>query len=190
MSKFGVYNLLTAICLLALIALVGASRANAQYSISRSVIGSGGVIGASGGGYSMAATVGQPVIGPVEGGGNRLHQGFWFSLDGLSSVPDPAIEVTVGGARNFPNPFASSTTIYYNLPERSNVRLEIYNAAGERVRLLVDAPQNEGQQQIVWDGRDESGQEVSAGLYVYSIGRSSSNTTIADPMRGKMLVVR
>jgi len=67
--------------------------------------------------------------------------------------------------QNHPNPFNPSTTIRYALPERAHVRLGVYDAAGREVAVLRDEMQAEGEQEARWDGIDEAGQPLGAGVY-------------------------
>lgn len=67
---------------------------------------------------------------------------------------------------NHPNPFNPETTIRYRLPERSQVRLDVYNTLGQRVTTLVEAEQEPGEHQLRWDSRDEAGQQVASGVYL------------------------
>ncbi|NKB71012.1 MAG: hypothetical protein GKR89_28415 [Candidatus Latescibacteria bacterium] len=67
---------------------------------------------------------------------------------------------------NYPNPFGPETTIPYQLGEACPVRVDIYNSLGQRVRTLVDQFQQAGPQETGWDGRDDSGQDVAAGVYL------------------------
>ena len=67
---------------------------------------------------------------------------------------------------NHPNPFNPSTSIRYDLPEASVVRLAVYNALGQQVRMLVSQEQAAGSYDVVWDGRDGSGRVVSSGVYL------------------------
>lgn len=72
-------------------------------------------------------------------------------------------------AKVFPNPFNSSTDIYYFLNNPSFVSLYIYDLQGRLVNKLVHEQQMAGTQVVNWDGSNEAGQEVGKGIYVYSV---------------------
>lgn len=69
--------------------------------------------------------------------------------------------------QNYPNPFNPSTTISYHLPVSDNVELTIYSTRGYEVRHLLNALQSAGEHAVEWDGRDDSGQRVASGMYLY-----------------------
>ncbi len=66
---------------------------------------------------------------------------------------------------NWPNPFRSRTTISFDLPRRSWVRLEIYDVAGRRVRRLADREMPAGRSELQWSGRSEDGMPAGSGVY-------------------------
>lgn len=67
----------------------------------------------------------------------------------------------------YPNPFSGTTTIEYQLPEESAVRIEIYNITGQRIKTLIDnGSMPAGSWSSIWDGTDESNKEVAAGVYM------------------------
>jgi hypothetical protein len=70
-------------------------------------------------------------------------------------------------SQNSPNPFNINTTIRYGLPNDSDVSLCIYNLAGQKVRILVDANESAGYKSVSWDGSSSSGKEVPQGIYFY-----------------------
>jgi len=72
-------------------------------------------------------------------------------------------------SQNFPNPFNPMTTIRYALPEKSNVRLTIYNMLGKEVRTLVNGVEEAGYKSVIWDGLDQYGRSLSTGVYIYRI---------------------
>ncbi|MDI6739769.1 MAG: Ig-like domain-containing protein [Candidatus Edwardsbacteria bacterium] len=71
--------------------------------------------------------------------------------------------------QNRPNPFAGGTSINYQLATPGRLNLVIYNAAGQRVRTLADRVQAAGRYILRWDGRDDVGRTVSAGVYFYRL---------------------
>ena len=82
--------------------------------------------------------------------------------------------------QNFPNPFNPATTISYHLPKDAKVNLQIYNLLGQEVRTLVNQTQTAGDNLVVWDGKDDSGQIVNSGLYIYRL--ETENTAIHRKM--------
>jgi len=72
-----------------------------------------------------------------------------------------------GLRRVAPNPFAGSIAVEYDVAGPGQpVRLAVYNVAGQRVRTLADGPRQAGRHRADWDGRDDSGGEVTAGCYL------------------------
>ena len=77
-------------------------------------------------------------------------------------------------SQNFPNPFNSTTTIQYKIPQSTGsqnerVLLTIYNTLGQKTRTLVDENQQYGNYRVVWDGRDDFGNNVASGHYLFQI---------------------
>ena len=84
--------------------------------------------------------------------------------------------------QNYPNPFNPSTIIPYQLAATSQVRLEIFNALGQRMATLVDGVQSAGAYQAQWDGTDASGQAVAAGVYLYRLTVGGGGTHQTERM--------
>lgn len=82
----------------------------------------------------------------------------------LNSIP---VEFSLSQA--YPNPFNPQTMIQYQLPQKSNVALKIYNLYGQEVRTLVQGEKEAGSYEVHWNGRDDLGQRVSSGIYIYRI---------------------
>jgi hypothetical protein len=68
---------------------------------------------------------------------------------------------------NYPNPFNTSTTICYSLPTSADIRLNIYNLKGEKVRTLINQHQSAGTFEISWNGRNDDNVRVASGIYIY-----------------------
>ncbi len=76
---------------------------------------------------------------------------------------------------SFPNPFNPSTTIRYQVAKESRVSLIVYNLLGQKVRTLVDGFLSPGNYQIVWEGRNDRGEEVGSGMYFLKMVVSSGD---------------
>ncbi|MBD3340609.1 MAG: VWA domain-containing protein [Candidatus Lokiarchaeota archaeon] len=69
-------------------------------------------------------------------------------------------------SQNYPNPFNSTTTIKYQIAEKSHVGIEIFNLVGQRVKSLVNERCSAGSYQVNWDGTDDNMNVVPSGLYI------------------------
>jgi len=87
-------------------------------------------------------------------------------------------------SQNYPNPFNPSTMISFQLPVISNVKLAIYNTAGQLVRTLINGERPAGRYEVVWDGKNDVGAQISSGTYFYSITAGSYKATM------KMIAVK
>ena len=67
--------------------------------------------------------------------------------------------------QNTPNPFTEQTMISYQITTPGNVRLKVYNIAGQLVKTLVNGGQQPGVYNIVWSGLDDQGRRVASGVY-------------------------
>ena len=70
---------------------------------------------------------------------------------------------------NYPNPFNPSTTIEYSLKEPCNICLEIYNIRGRKVRILINEFKCTGYYNVIWQGTDDNGKNVTSGIYFYQM---------------------
>ncbi|OGC85307.1 MAG: hypothetical protein A2W07_07915 [candidate division Zixibacteria bacterium RBG_16_43_9] len=88
---------------------------------------------------------------------------------GISDQPAHDLPKSFALLPNRPNPFNPETYIEYTLPADCQVTLAIYNILGQKVRTLINEHQSAGIKSVRWDGKDDSGNQVSAGVYFYSI---------------------
>lgn len=85
---------------------------------------------------------------------------------------------------NYPNPFNPSTTISYSLPKISRVTVEVYDITGRIVNTLFNGIQEKGMNLISWDGKNQFNNEVSSGVYLYTI------KTQFGILSGKMMLLK
>ena len=90
---------------------------------------------------------------------------------------------------NYPNPFNPETWIPYQLAEETIVTLTIYDARGALVRRLGMGHQSAGyytsyRRAVYWDGRNESGELVTSGLYFYQLATPSFS------QMGRMVILK
>jgi len=102
---------------------------------------------------------------------------IWFGTDnGVSKYTGEIITTSVDEEEkthkalpvihSYPNPFNPSTTIEFTLPESGFATLSIYNISGQKVKELAADYITAGAHSLIWDGRDDSGNAVSSGVYI------------------------
>lgn len=67
--------------------------------------------------------------------------------------------------QNYPNPFNPETSIKYSIPQDGKVSVRVYNVTGKEIMTLVDQDMLAGSYEVKWNGTDNSGSTVSAGVY-------------------------
>jgi hypothetical protein len=88
------------------------------------------------------------------------------AVSGQAGVANDGIKITEFDLkRNVPNPFSPMTTIVFDVPREALVEVMIYDALGREVRVLEKGVLGAGRHMVMWDGRDQRGQDVGAGLY-------------------------
>ncbi len=70
---------------------------------------------------------------------------------------------------NYPNPFNPATTIEFSLPKAGFVTLVVYDITGQKISELVSGDKMAGVHSVVWNGNDDTGNEVSSGIYFYRL---------------------
>ena len=98
--------------------------------------------------------------------------GPWtFTMDAgwMLSTEEELLPEVFALHNNYPNPFNPITNIRYDIPEVSDVRIDIYNLAGQRVRTLVSREHQPGRYRIKWNATNDFGSPVASGMYIYRI---------------------
>jgi len=81
---------------------------------------------------------------------------------------------------NYPNPFNAGTNIQFDLPRKSEVRMDIYNILGQRIKTLVNRQYSAGLHTISWDATTDDNWEAPSGIYFYRL--SGSDFSIVKKM--------
>ncbi len=114
-------------------------------------------------------------------GDDRFQVGEGAGTSSEESTPGSGLALL----GNVPNPFNPSTRIHYRVPEGgADLRLEIHDLAGRRVRTLVDGYQSEGDKQVAWNGKDDQGEDLPSGVYLYRLSEGMRRAS------GKMTLVK
>ena len=109
---------------------------------------------------------------------NPLSLPVILNIDTTTSVQDPAEQVpfTFRLEQNYPNRFNPTTTIPFSLKVQGSTfkgplhtTLAIYNILGQKVRILVDEEKSPGNYKVIWDGKNQKGNEVFSGIYFYQL---------------------
>jgi hypothetical protein len=116
--------------------------------------------------------------------GASSFSAVWRFTTTLTTVDDKRTPTVFRLNQTYPDPFNPSTTITFDLPYASFVTLEIFNAAGQKVRTLLATDQSPASYSVTWDGRDDRGQRVSSGIYLYRA------RTDRDSVVRKMLLLK
>jgi hypothetical protein len=87
-----------------------------------------------------------------------------------NQIPSTQYQLT-----NYPNPFNPETKIIFDLPEAGQVKLEIYNIKGQKVKTLLDCYMSPGRSEMIWNGRDDNGKRVGSGVYFYQLQTPDQN---------------
>ena len=89
--------------------------------------------------------------------------------------------------QNYPNPFSSSTAISYKLDKASDVLITIYDVLGREVRKISMGAKAIGAHQFVWDGLNNFGERVAAGIYFYRL-QAGGKTQIRKMIFGNDII--
>ena len=93
----------------------------------------------------------------------------------LEDLTMKALPTVYSLSNNYPNPFNPTTTIEYSIPQSGNVEIAVFNATGQKVRTLVNERQDASFYKVVWDGKNDTGESVASGLYIYRLVSGSFN---------------
>ncbi len=85
----------------------------------------------------------------------------------ISDGQEPKVEFQL--SQNYPNPFNPNTNIQYSIPNESMVTIKVFDLLGNQIKTLVNEYKVSGLHNVSWDAKDEFGESVSGGIYLYTI---------------------
>ena len=99
----------------------------------------------------------------------QISMGAYQYIESTSVIgSDLPLEVTMLYG-NYPNPFNPVTTISFRLKSSSFVSLNIYNIRGQKIKSVVSEYMKSGEHRFEWNGKDDDGNSVSSGIYLYRL---------------------
>ncbi|RKX29245.1 MAG: hypothetical protein DRP71_16515 [Verrucomicrobia bacterium] len=150
--------------------------------VSFAVLGAG--VGIAGTGELLRIKTSQPLENLSIEWDARGLDNTRLTVRETSPMPPSELPTAFALLGNHPNPFNPATTIIFELPSPQPVRLVIYGLDGRRVAQLLKTPLPAGRHQVTWRGRDDQGQIVATGLYLYRVEAGTWSAT------GKLSLVK
>ncbi|MCF7913400.1 MAG: right-handed parallel beta-helix repeat-containing protein [Candidatus Cloacimonetes bacterium] len=112
------------------------------------------------------------IIAVYEGGESDIVEVEFIYMPSDTDENEISIIQLMG---NYPNPFNPETNIRFSITETAVVRLTVYNLQGKRVKTLLNGMLTAASHNVIWDGRNESGENVSSGVYIYQLQTPQQN---------------
>jgi len=129
----------------------------------------------------------QFLLAPYIGDGSPVEQVMWIDnltvatsrpgSEAVAESPSGQIAAACQLNQNYPNPFNATTTISFSSND-PQVEITIFNLAGRLIRILrsTDFTNATSYGTVTWDGTDDNGNQVSSGIYLYSLQSAGSVT--------------
>ena len=121
--------------------------------------------------FSLTLTVNDwhEVTGVVSNENYDLPKVWWVFVTGGTEISEDVVSNKTVLHQNIPNPFNPDTNIKFYLDESSYTSLEIFNIRGQLVKTLVNNNLPAGEHSFIWNGKDEKGNQVASGIYLYNL---------------------
>ena len=124
------------------------------------------------------------VLDPILGGVHVLKNSLGAPATAVQ-MPAAARPAHYRLGDSYPNPFNPAVVLPLDLAkDAAEVSLRVHDVLGRRVRQVWQGPLRAGSHRLVWDGRDEAGKAVAAGVYIYRVemdGRVEAKKTTKLP---------
>ena len=103
----------------------------------------------------------------------RVNTGTFTPANDLA-VDTPAPFKSLG---NYPNPFNPETKIAFNMNFTAEVKIDVFNIKGQKIKSLVNELMEKGNHTVLWNGTNDQNNPVSSGLYFYKISTKDHSST-------------
>ena len=116
---------------------------------------------------SLAFSLGETISGDFNSSSFSFNSGFSGIFDGIltsNESLDLDMPKEFGLSQNYPNPFNPSTNIEFSLPQRSNLKIDVFNSLGMRIAVLVDEDMQAGFHTVRFNASS-----YSSGMYFYRL---------------------
>jgi len=123
-------------------------------------------------GYSVQQTENAEYVitGWTKSSGNGNNDAWLIKVENpIAEIKESYIPHIFVFHQNYPNPFNPTTSLAYDLPKNELVNITIYDMKGRMVKTLINGLQTAGYKSVQWNATNRQGQQVSAGLYLYTI---------------------
>jgi hypothetical protein len=120
--------------------------------------------------YHMEIREGVIWLASADSGVVRIGLADLISMTGVIEEKDNTVQPDGFDLyANYPNPFNPSTQITFDLNGNAEIELAVYSIRGERIAVLAAGRYSAGRYQLTWDGRDQAGQAMPSGVYIYRL---------------------
>ena len=89
--------------------------------------------------------------------------------------------------QNYPNPFNPSTSIRFEIPERSNISVKVYDILGKEIITLLEKEFTPGSHTIDWESKDSNGQLLPSGVYLIRLNATSGKDNYVNTIKAVLL---
>ncbi|MBE0551468.1 MAG: T9SS type A sorting domain-containing protein [Ignavibacterium sp.] len=123
----------------------------------------------------------------IENVGMRLFTYIYkadFSVDVNEPTPLPE---KFNLYQNYPNPFNPSTNIRFEIPERSNVSIKVYNILGKEITTLLEKELSPGNYTIDWEAKDSNGELLPSSVYLVRLNAANTKSIYVKTMKAVLI---
>ena len=92
-------------------------------------------------------------------------QSLYDFITDVKDEKEVSLPKNFGLTQNYPNPFNGQTNIEFQISSQSNVKIQIFNILGQKIKTLLDEEKSPGYYTKIWDSRNDFGDSMNSGIY-------------------------